>query len=202
MKIMRTPKALAGATAGATAALALAAAALAGELADNSAAETEPPFSGEANVAYAQGLWDAMAEQKLVGEGAILTYPYEGTQPHGQVLELLVTEMSFEDHTGPVIVKRNYAGEMEPEELEHAVIEDRMQHLDSVTVMFQREDGYDPDTANWFWAKYLPDGSLDANPQDMALAGRVAKGADQGCIACHSGAEGDDYIFTEGLSVE
>ena len=28
----------------------------------------------------------------------------------------------------------------------------------------------------------------------MALAGRVAKGADKGCIACHSNEA--DYIFT------
>jgi hypothetical protein len=28
----------------------------------------------------------------------------------------------------------------------------------------------------------------------MSLAGRVAKGADAGCIACHSGE--DDYLFT------
>lgn len=187
---------------GGVASVALCGAALAQDLAQRSAAETEPPFSGEANVAYAQSLWDALAQQKLVGEDGILTYPYEGTQPHGKVLELLKTTITFEDHTGPVIVKRNYAGEADAEELEHEVLADRMEHLHSVTIMFQREEGYDADNQNWFWAKYLPDGSLDTNPNDMQLAGRVAKGADQGCIACHSGAEGGDYIFTEGLAAE
>jgi hypothetical protein len=73
---------------------------------------------------------------------------------------------------------------------------DPSKHLGAVTVMFKREDGYDADNQNWFWAKYLPDGSLDKNPKGMQLAGRVAKGADAGCIACHSTAEGDDYLFT------
>ena len=40
----------------------------------------------------------------------------------------------------------------------------------------------------------LPDGTLDQNPAGMQLAGRVAKGADAGCIACHSGS--DNYLFT------
>ena len=74
------------------------------------------------------------------------------------------------------------------------VLADPGTHLAAVTVMFRREDGYDPDNANWFWAKYLPDGSLDTNPAGMALAGRVAKGADQGCIACHAAEE--DYLYT------
>jgi hypothetical protein len=62
--------------------------------------------------------------------------------------------------------------------------------------MFRREAGYDEDNQNWFWAKFLPDGTLDKNPKGMMLAGQVAKGADVGCIACHSNAGGDDYVFT------
>ncbi len=30
------------------------------------------------------------------------------------------------------------------------------------------------------------------NPKGMKLAGRVAKGMDQGCIACHRSVGGDD----------
>lgn len=68
-------------------------------------------------------------------------------------------------------------------------------HLGAYTVMFRREAGFDADNQNWFWVKYLPDGSLDKNPAGMRLAGKVAKGADVGCIACHTGA-GDDMVFT------
>lgn len=161
-----------------------------------SAEETQPPFGGDANVAYAQALWQALEERQLVGEAAILTYPYEGTQPHGKVLEFLEDELTLGGNTGLVMVKRNYVGDQDPEELEHAVLADRMRFLDSITIMYQREDGYDADNANWYWAKYQPDGSLATNPNGMELAGRVAKGADQGCIACHQTAPGNDYIYT------
>ncbi|KPP84625.1 MAG: hypothetical protein HLUCCO07_05865 [Rhodobacteraceae bacterium HLUCCO07] len=67
-------------------------------------------------------------------------------------------------------------------------------HHAAHTVMFRREAGYDPDNADWFWVKYLPDGSLDKNPSGTPLAGRVGKGMDEGCIACHAGVE--DYVFT------
>jgi len=180
---------------GLAAAFSLGAAAFAQNLAKQSGTETEPPFSGEANVAYAEALWNALGEAKLVGPDSIVTYPYEGTPPHGKMLEYLETEFTFEGHTGTMIVKKNYGGEGDPEELEHAILNDRMEYLGAVTIMFKREKGYDPDHQNWFWAKYLPDGSLDTNPQDMKLAGRVAKGADQGCIACHQKAEGGDYVF-------
>ncbi len=65
--------------------------------------------------------------------------------------------------------------------------------------MFQREEGYDADNRNWFWVKYLPDGSLDKNPAGMALAGMVGKNADAGCIACHRG--DPDYLFTTDADV-
>lgn len=165
-------------------------------LAERSAAETTPPFSGQANVEYARALWQAMADARLVGEDSIVTYPYEGTPPHGKVLEYLETDFSFAGRTGTLIVKKNYAGEGDIEELEHAILEDRMPYLDSVTVMFRRAEGYDPDNQNWFWAKYAPTGALATNPKGMALAGRVAKGADQGCIACHQAAEGGDYLYS------
>ncbi len=165
-------------------------------LAQQSARETQPPFGGEANVKYAAALWDKLAEMRLVGPDAIVTYPYEGTPPHGKVLEYLETEVTLEGDSGLVMVKKNYAGAGDPEELEHEVLEDRLAKLDSVTVMLRREDGYDPDHGNWFWAKYKPDGSLAKNPKGMKLAGRVAKGADKGCIACHQGAPGGDYVYT------
>lgn len=117
-------------------------------LAQKSAAEMKPPFSGQANVEYARALWKALADARLVGEDAIRTYPYEGTPPHGKVLEYLEREFTFAGHTGIVMVKKNYAGEADPEALEHAILNDRMEYLDSVTVMFRREDGYDPDNQN------------------------------------------------------
>ena len=148
-------------------------------------------FGTEADADYAALLWAIMEEGRLVGNDALYGFPYEGIDPHGALLETFYTEATVGGHTGALIVKRNYG----PADVEFdEVIADPTGHLSAVTIMFQREVGYDADNQNWFWVKYLPDGTLDKNPSGISLAGRVAKGADVGCIACHS-AE-DDYIFT------
>lgn len=148
-------------------------------------------FGTEADADYAALLWNVMVEGRLAGENALYGFPYAGGEPHGAMLETFYSEATIDGHTGTLIVKRNYG----PAEVtEDEIIGDPAGHLAALTVMFQREDGYDADNQNWFWVKYLPDGSLDKNPKGMSLAGRVAKGADAGCIACHSGVE--DYVFT------
>ena len=150
-------------------------------------------FGTEDAISYAADLWTVMSEAGLAGEGAVRSFPYEGVAPHGMMLETFYSEATVGDHTGTLIVKRNYGPEGVTVE---QVLADPGTHLGAVTVMFRREAGYDDDNGNWFWAKYLPDGSLDKNPKGMSLAGRVAKGMDMGCIACHSGAPGEDYVFT------
>lgn len=132
-----------------------------------------------------------METLKLAGDGQIHAFPYEGVEPHGMMLETFYAKATIEGHTGDLIVKRNYGPEGVSSD---EVMMDPAKHLGAVTVMFRREAGYDEDNQNWFWVKYLPDGSLDKTPTGMALAGRVAKGAGTGCIACHVGAE--DYLFT------
>lgn len=154
----------------------------------------ELPFSGPDSVAYADDLWGALQEAKLVGKDSIQSFPYEGNPPHGVWLTNLETRITVNGHTGEVLVKKNYGPSADADPTE--IMTDRMKHLGAVTVMFKREAGYDSDNQNWFWAKYLPDGSLDKNPKGMQLAGRVAKGANQGCIACHAAAPGGDYIFS------
>ena len=148
-------------------------------------------FGTEADAGYAALLWDAMEEGRLVGGNALYGFPYVGGEPHGAMLETFYTRATVDGHTGTLIVKRNFG----PAEVtEDEVIGDPAGHLAALTVMFRREQGYDVDNQDWFWVKYLPDGSLDKNPAGVSLAGRVAKGADAGCIACHSGE--DDYVFT------
>jgi len=46
-----------------------------------------------------------------------------------------------------------------------------------VTVMFRREDGYDPGNKNWFWATYKPDGV--ARHQPRRHGARRARGQGQ-----------------------
>lgn len=152
----------------------------------------EAPFGTDEDIAYAEKLWQALVEAELAGDGAIRAVPYEGQHPHGAVLQTLeLAKFTVDDNTGPVIVKRNYGGEGVSKE---AVANDPDKYLGAVTVMYQRE-GYDPDNHNWFWVKYTPDGGLEKNPKGMPLAGRVAKGMDAGCIACHSTAPGEDLVF-------
>jgi len=167
------------------------------QAAAKSASEMTPPFGGPANVDYASVLWERLEEARLVGPQAIQPKPYEGQEPHGAILTTLESTLTVEGHNGAVWVKNNHLGEGVSID---AVANAPFSFLDSVTVMYRREAGYDPDNANWFWAKYNPDGTLQANPQGMELAGRVAKGADTGCIACHQTAPGGDFLFTHDRS--
>ena len=146
----------------------------------------------DAAIGYSKDLWAALEKISLVGKGAKADTPYAGQAPHGAVLETITTEVSVGGRTGKVVVKRNYGGDGLGVD---AVSKDRAKFLKAVTVMFKREVGYDKDNNDWFWAKYKADGSLDKNPKGMQLAGRVMKGADKGCIACHSAVKDNDYLF-------
>lgn len=161
-------------------------------LAAGTAQAQDMAFGSGEDVAYAQLLWDLMEAERLAGPNMIRSFPYEGTDPHGMMLETFYDTGTINGHTGDLIVKRNFgpAGVSVDE-----VLADPDGHLGAYTVMFRREDGYDPDNLDWFWARYNPDGSVAQTPEGMALAGRVAKGMDEGCIACHQGAA-DDMVFT------
>lgn len=172
----------------------LTAAALSVGLAHPALAQDDAPFGTEQDAEYAAMLWDVMTELKLAGDGMIHAFPYEGTEPHGMMLATFYSTATVDGHTGDLVVKRNYG----PEGVsETEVLTAPMDHLSALTVMFRREEGYDPDNQNWFWVKYLPDGSLDQNPAGQSLAGRVVKGADSGCISCHSSNE--NYLFTNAV---
>ena len=155
-------------------------------------AAQDMPFGTDKDADYAAQLWATMEDMNLAGDGMIRSFPYDGMAPHGMMLETLYSTATVGGHTGDLVVKRNYGPEGVTED---QVLQDPGKHLGAVTVMFRRDAGYDPDNQDWFWVKYLPDGSLDKNPKGMRLAGRVAKGMDAGCIACHSGA-GEDMLFT------
>ena len=156
------------------------------------AAAAEMPAGGPDSVAYAAKIWAAINKANLIGDGMIITTPYEGTEPHGLILETMDTKVTVAGHTGMVVVTRNYGPKGVTTE---QVVNDPQKYLAAVTVMFQREKGYDSENYDWFWVKYKPDGSLFTNPTGMKLAGRVMKGSDKGCIACHTQA-GKDMLFT------
>lgn len=102
------------------------------------------------------------------------------TQAHGAAfMTTYVNDMALaaiQGKTGTmkedsVIVKENY---------------DANKTLVALTVMY-KEDGYDPQNNDWFYAKYGTDGSVQAE-------GKV-----KACIDCHTKVKDNDYIFTSPL---
>lgn len=158
------------------------------------------PMGSKQDVADADKLWAALKRANLVGPTAMKKKPYKGQPPHGAVLETLSKNITVDGHTGLAIIKRNYGG---PGVSISSVGKNRKQYLKAVTVMFKRKAGYDNDNKDWFWAKYKPNGGLhtkDNMGMKIALAGRVAKGKPKGCISCHKGAPGGDYVFASNIS--
>ena len=158
------------------------------------------PMGSPGDVAYAASLWSAMEAAGLVGADARELEPFfGGAKPHGMILELAYQDLAVAAHSGFLVIKKNYDGDGVSEQ---AVKADRARFLSAITVMYEREAGYDEVNQNWFWVKYKPDGSLFTKPiggRDVALAGRIVKGPtpedNGGCIYCHRSAGGGDYIF-------
>ena len=150
------------------------------------------PFGGEADVKYAKDLWTSMINASYAGQDSIMSQPYTGQHPHGAILDTIQGPINIDGRLHHIIIKRNYGG---PGVSKETVANDPEKYLKAVTVMLKRP-GYDPDDKDWFWVKYLPDGSLDKNPAGMMLAGMIAKGKPMGCIACHTAAPGGDMVFT------
>jgi hypothetical protein len=156
-----------------------------------------PPFGGPDDTGYAAEVWAYLAENQLAGTGLAVAEPYPGGAPHGELLETVTVDVEIAGHAGTLIVKTNFAAPEGETITAEQVMADPNAHLVAVTIMFQREDGYDSENANWFWAKYLPDGTLDKNPAGMELAGKVGnREQNAGCLGCHDDAPGGDYIFT------
>lgn len=146
------------------------------------------PFGSEADAEYARLLWDVMAAAKLVGPGMIHHVPYEGTDPHGMMLETFFAKATINGHEGDLVVKRNYGPAGVTAD---AVQADPEKHLGAYTVMFRREKGYDPENKDWFWVRYNGKGATSKTGKGLAMAGRLEKA----CIECHRGDEAD-FIFT------
>ena len=152
------------------------------------------PFGGDKDVAFANKLWKAM---EGYSDWTLKSRVYPGKSPHGAFLRMYYNIVSVDGKLYHLIVKENFMGKDAGGNMVdlETVAKSPAKYLGAVTIMLQREAGYDSDNNNWFWVKYKADGSIDMNDKKMALAGRVAKGMDMGCIACHKGAKDKDYVF-------
>ncbi len=139
--------------------------------------------AGNQDLQHAQQLWTQIENYTAWTAPEGFEGFQDGKSPHGSVLRYYINDIAQADLTqdGAVIVKENYS-----EQSDEALM--------SVTVM-QKRAGYDPETENWFYVKYAPDGTVMTNEQGAALAGRVGKGKAKGCVPCHASAGGDDYLF-------
>jgi hypothetical protein len=129
-----------------------------------------------------KALWDYLTKVKYQksftlwpGKGML----YKGTEPHGALLTTYVNKTALDAikgkkgamPAGAIVVKENY-------------MPDKM--LAAITVMY-KVTGYNPEGGDWFWAKYTPDGKIEAEGKsDMAGM----------CIGCHGKAKGNDFLFT------
>lgn len=165
----------------------------------NSGSQTQPSpaspgsvFGTTEDIDYAAELWLSLRRANLVGPGSVGGSLFAGDPPHGAIREITSHSVAVKGHTGRVFVKKNYGGDGIDID---KVSEDRDNWLKAVTVIFERESGFDPEVNNTFWVKFKANGELDVNDSNTPLAGRIGKGGNAGCIACHSGAQGDDYYF-------
>lgn len=102
---------------------------------------------------------------------------YKGTEPHGALLRTFVNDIAYDAiraragryPVGALLVKDNHMPDGQ---------------LAAITLMLKMPEGYYPEGGDWFWAKYLPDGTVEA-------AGKVAA-----CAACHAQAKAQDYVFS------
>jgi hypothetical protein len=106
----------------------------------------------------------------------------EGQSPHGAYVRIFANSAATSEPddppTGSFIVKENFG--------------DEKKSLMAITVMY-RSKGYDPKHNDWYWIKYLPDGTVDRMPEEMG--GGVVAGRVKMCIECHQEAKEGDYVF-------
>lgn len=155
-----------------------------------SAPAAEDDYGDKQDVAFAKQVWKAMDGYQ---DWRLTTALFKGASPHGKLVRLYSTWITVDKQIYPIIVKDNYGGRGMTEE---KVAEDPATWHRGVTVMVQRERGYDKDGMDWFYAKY-DDGEIAKNPEGKLLAGRVGKGEKRGgCVSCHSQAAGDDFLYS------
>ncbi len=99
----------------------------------------------------------------------------KGTEPHGAIITVYVNDIALKSikagkgmGNNSIVLKENYTP---------------AKKLAAVTVMYKVK-GYNPDGGDWFWAKYNPDYEIEAE-------GKVGM-----CLGCHTGAKGNDYLYT------
>ena len=112
---------------------------------------------------------------------------FEGGDPHGVLLTNYLNPLALEAVEGrsgsmphgAIIVKDNFARDVTDDFRADA-------ELLATTLMYKR-GGSTTDANDWFWMKWLPDGTVEDS------------GAVEGCRNCHAEAADNDFIMTESI---
>lgn len=118
----------------------------------------------------AYNTWKSLAREKT--EDGI-------ENPHGDTSRTYANKIASDDPTalpnGSILVREDY---------------DDKGKRKSISVMYRVKD-YDKDHGNWYWFKYLENGSVARGADNKAIAGKAMS-----CVDCHAKASGKDFVFS------
>ena len=108
---------------------------------------------------------------------------YAGESPHGAFLKMYLNRRAVGNPKtlpeGSLIIKENYGPDGKT--------------LMAITAMVKAK-GYNPSGGDWYWVKFRPNGTVDQKIMPTGTAVTLS-GKPKGCIECHSGADGGDFLF-------
>ncbi len=128
---------------------------------DASDADVGPGFGTMEDLITADMLWDEMRNYTTWPSPDALQGFQASAAPHGAFVRYYVNEVAAGSYAAPadgsIIIKENYMSESDDA-------------LAAITVMYKM-NGYAPEYGNWFWVKYSPDGTIDANEEGVSPGG-------------------------------
>lgn len=99
--------------------------------------------------------------------------------PHSTISQTYANKVAADDPRnlpiGSVLVREDY---------------DDKRKRQSISVMY-RVKSYDKDHGNWYWIKYLENGSVARGTDNKAVAGKMTS-----CSDCHGKAQSKDFVFS------
>ncbi len=148
--------------------------------------DDSPPGQTLTPDTLADSIWSYLDNTKYERQWSVWPGQHEldpGREPHGMLQSTYVNEIVDSAlasgaaimPAGALIVKESH----EPDSL-----------LSSVLVMY-KVTGYDPDSNDWLYAGFQPNGRLLNDPDDEPIIGRVGF-----CRECHAGRSDRDYLFS------
>jgi hypothetical protein len=114
--------------------------------------------------------------------------PRKAESPHGPFVRTYANTVAAADPGnlpyGSILVLEDYT-------------EDQKQRT-GINILY-RVKGYDPKNGDWYWMKYLENGTVVRSP--ASEGGKPVAGRVMACIDCHRKAGGNDFVFSNDEAV-